>query len=191
MGLALWATVLLVACLSIAISPLASGPQARAALEEAVGGKATGREALLAARHAKADRLHGGACLVILLRRSKPPPHIPTRSLDRRRLTPPPSNPHIQNQTPHQRRARGKSRGTGSTSPSPCSWAAGAARGTRPAGGWSGSGSGRRRKRGIGTGAFLGGWGGSICVCGCGDWCVFWVFFWGESGCRRWMRAFA
>lgn len=35
--------------------------QARVALEEQVGGKATGREALLAARHAKADRLHGGA----------------------------------------------------------------------------------------------------------------------------------
>ena len=37
--------------------------QARVALEEQVGGKATGREALLAARHAKADRLHGGACV--------------------------------------------------------------------------------------------------------------------------------
>lgn len=36
--------------------------QARVALEEQVGGKATGREALLAARQAKADRLHGGAC---------------------------------------------------------------------------------------------------------------------------------
>lgn len=38
--------------------------QARVALEEQVGGKPTGREALLAARHAKADRLHGGASCV-------------------------------------------------------------------------------------------------------------------------------